>query len=172
MREQSLHCIASGQQMLDNASVSRCYALVLCRMIMAFQATIALALFFWAVLVSGPISVRCPYHEAMFLLLQLRKQLALEAERQVEVEQAAADSDRLLLVPHWCTTEEPLHLIGILKAYSDLGFHPSHALLAAAEPFLSSVLHPIPLQQTLDLITSFRSFAWQPGQSCALALSS
>lgn len=104
-------------------------------------------------------------------LLQLRKQLALEAERQVEVDQAAADSEAALTVPHWCITEEPLHLISILKAYSDLGFHPSHALLAAAEPFLSSVLNPIPLQQTLDLITLFRLFAWQPGQSCALALS-
>lgn len=100
------------------------------------------------------------------LLLQLRKQLALEAERQVEVEQA--DSDHPVSIPLWCTTEEPLHLISILKAYSDLGFHPSHALLAAAEPFLSSVLSPIPLEQTLDLITLFRSFAWQPGQSNAL----
>ena len=96
-------------------------------------------------------------------MLQLRKQLALEAERQVEVEQTATDSGRALLVPHWCTTEEPLHLITILKAYSDLGFHPSRALLTAAEPFLSSVLNPIPLQQTLDLIILFRSFAWQPG---------
>ena len=103
-------------------------------------------------------------------MLQLRKQLALEAERQVEVEQAAADADSSMLVPHWCTTEEPLHLISIMKAYSDLGFHPSHALLAAAEPFLSSVLNPIPLQQTLHLVVLFRSFAWQPGQLLAPAV--
>lgn len=104
------------------------------------------------------------------LLLQLRKQLALEAERRVEVEQT--DTDHPVLIPHWCTTEEPLHLISILRAYSDLGFHPSLALLAAAEPFLSSVRSPIPLEQTLHLITLFRSFAWQPGQinarCCAL----
>lgn len=102
--------------------------------------------------------------------MQLRKQLALEAERQVEVEQAETDHGTPLLVPYWCTTQEPLHLISILKAYSDLGFHPSHALLTAAEPFLSSVQTPIPLQQTLDLITLFRSFSWQPGQSCACAV--
>ncbi|KAL3148821.1 hypothetical protein ABBQ32_001701 [Trebouxia sp. C0010 RCD-2024] len=95
---------------------------------------------------------------------QLRKQLALEAERQIEVEKTKeTDSGAALMVPYWCTTEEPLHLINILKAYSDLGFHPSHALLTAAEPFLSSVRSPIPLQQTLDLITLFGSFSWQPG---------
>lgn len=76
-----------------------------------------------------------------------------------------ADAGEALLRPQWCTTEEPLHVISILKAYRDLGFHPSHGLLTAAEPFLSGLQHPIPLQQALDLITLFRAFSWQPGQS-------
>lgn len=105
------------------------------------------------------------------LVMQLRKQLALEAERQIEVEKTEeTDSGVALMVPYWCTTDEPLHLINILKAYSDLGFHPSHALLTAAEPFLSSVRSPIPLKQTLDLISLFGSFSWQPGQFCVTLL--
>lgn len=97
--------------------------------------------------------------------MQLRKQLALEAERQIEIWQPAAGAQTAPLVPEWCTTDEPLHLISILKAYRDLGFHPSQNLLTAAEPFLSSLQNAIPLQQTVDLITLFRPFAWQPGQT-------
>ena len=97
--------------------------------------------------------------------MQLRKQLALEVERQVKSGQGKAVLGNALLIPQWCTTDEPLHLISILKAYRDLGFHPSQGLLTAAEPFLSSLQIAVPLQQALDLIMLFRAFAWQPGQS-------
>ncbi len=100
------------------------------------------------------------------LSLQLRKQLASESERQTEIglsRQAKSEEEGSTMFPQWGSTVEPLHLVSALKAYSDLGFHPSQGLLIATEPFLCCLQDPLPLQPALDLISLFRPFTWQPG---------
>ena len=103
----------------------------------------------------------------LFLMLQLRKQLASESERQTKLElsrQIQADSEGNSMIPLLGSSVEPLHLISILKAYRDLGYHPSQGLLIAAEPFLCCLHSLMPSGPALDLISLFGAFDWRPGQ--------
>lgn len=102
----------------------------------------------------------------MNVLLQLRRQLASESERQTEGEltkHSESDTNFTLGFPQQGSSVEPLHLVSTLRAYRDLGFHPSQGLLTAAEPFLSCLQQPLPLHSALDLTSLFRAFTWQPG---------
>lgn len=97
---------------------------------------------------------------------QLRKQLASESERQTKLElsrQIQADSEGNSMIPLLGSSVEPLHLISILKAYRDLGYHPSQGLLIAAEPFLCCLHSLMPSGPALDLISLFGAFDWRPG---------
>lgn len=105
-------------------------------------------------------------HILMNVLLQLRRQLASEAERQTEDEltkHSESDTNSTWGFPQQGSSVEPLHLVSTLRAYRDLGFHPSQGLLTAAEPFLSCLQQPLPLHSALDLTSLFRAFTWQPG---------
>ena len=110
-------------------------------------------------------------HILLTVLLQLRRQLASESERQTEGElskDTEFDTNSMLGFPHQGSSVEPLHLVSTLRAYRDLGFHPSEGLLTAAEPFLSCLQQPLPLHSALDLTSLFRAFTWQPG-GCSAA---
>ncbi|KAL0022441.1 hypothetical protein WJX79_000951 [Trebouxia sp. C0005] len=98
---------------------------------------------------------------------QLRKQLASESERQTEIElskQADSEVGFAPMFPQWGASVEPLHLVSTLRAYRNLGFHPSQGLLTASEPFLCCLSEPLPLEPALDLVSLFRAFTWQPGE--------
>ena len=102
----------------------------------------------------------------MTVQLQLRKQLASESERQTEIElskRADSELESAPMFPQWGASVEPLHLVSTLRAYRDLGFHPSQGLLTASEPFLCCLSEPLPLEPALDLVSLFRAFTWQPG---------
>ena len=113
----------------------------------------------------------CCYAAELSPAVQLRKQLATESERQTESELSKqADFEAAPFFSSWGSSVEPVHLISTLKAYKDLGFHPSEGLLTAAEPFLCCLQMPLPLQAALNLASLFEAFSWRPGV-CAHALS-